>query len=57
MIFLKILLFFILSILGVFIFSFIFSNEKVYYDDEFYKKLNENKNENEEDEKQIDKTK
>ena len=48
MILLKIIGFFIFSILGVFIFSFIFSNEKVYYDDEFYKKINESKKDKEE---------
>ena len=33
----------ILLVVGVFIFSFIFSNEKVYYDDDFYKKLEDDK--------------
>ena len=43
MVFIKAVILCILLVVGVFIFSFIFSNEKVYYDDDFYKKLEDNK--------------
>lgn len=43
MVFIRAVILCILLVVGVFIFSFIFSNEKVYYDDDFYKKLEDNK--------------
>ena len=43
MVFIKAVFLCILLIVGVFIFSFIFSNERVYYDDDFYKKLEDDK--------------
>lgn len=43
MIFIRAVILCILLVVGVFIFSFIFSNEKVYYDEDFYKKLEEGK--------------
>ena len=42
MVFIRAVILCILLVVGVFIFSFIFSNEKVYYDDDFYKKLEDN---------------
>ena len=43
MVFIKVVILCILLVIGVFIFSFVFSNEKVYYDEDFYKKLKEDK--------------
>ena len=43
MVFIRAVILCILLIVGVFIFSFIFSNEKVYYDDDFYTKLEDDK--------------
>lgn len=43
MVFIRAVILCILLVVGVFIFSFIFSNEKVYYDDDFYKKLEDDK--------------
>ena len=43
MVFIKAVFLCILTIVGAFIFSFIFSNERVYYDDDFYKKLEDDK--------------
>ena len=43
MVFIRAVILCILLFIGVIIFSFIFSNEKVYYDEDFYKKLEEDK--------------
>ena len=43
MVFIRVVVLCILLVIGVFIFSFVFSNEKVYYDEDFYKKLKEDK--------------
>ena len=43
MVFIKVVILCILLVIGVFIFSFVFPNEKVYYDEDFYKKLEEDK--------------
>ena len=43
MVFIRVVVLCILLVIGVFIFSFVFSNEKVYYDEDFYKKLEEYK--------------
>ena len=43
MVFIRAVILCILLVIGVFIFSFVFSNEKVYYDEDFYKKLKEDK--------------
>ena len=43
MVFIRAVILCILLVVGVFISSFVFSNEKVYYDEDFYKKLKEDK--------------